>query len=150
MSDKQILRNFVGGKFEEPADGKYADLVDPSTGEVFASTPVSGAADVDRAMRVAATAFETWRDSTPADRQRALLKIADALEARADELVDVECRNTGKPRALTKQEEVPPGLDQIRFFAGAARVLEGRSAGEYLAGHTRDRKSTRLNSSHER
>lgn len=136
MSDKQVLRNVIAGEHVEPADGRYGDLTDPSTGEVFASAPVSGPADVDRAMRAAATAFESWRDTTPGERQLALLKIADAIEARADELVDVECRNTGKPRALTLSEEVPPGLDQIRFFAGAARVLEGRSAGEYLAGHT--------------
>jgi betaine-aldehyde dehydrogenase len=136
MSDKQALRNFIGGEFREPAGGQYADLIDPATGEAFATAPVSSAADVDQAMRAAATAFETWRDATPSERQLALLRIADAVEARADELVDVECRNTGKPRALTRSEEVPPGVDQLRFFAGAARVLEGRSAGEYLAGHT--------------
>jgi betaine-aldehyde dehydrogenase len=136
MTDKRVLRNFIGGEFVEPADGGYADLTDPSTGEVFASAPVSGAGDVDRAMRAAAAAFETWRDTTPSERQLALLKLADAIEAKADALVDVECRNTGKPRALTLSEEVPPGVDQIRFFAGAARVLEGRSAGEYLSGHT--------------
>jgi betaine-aldehyde dehydrogenase len=130
------LRNFIGGTYEDPVDGGYADLVDPSTGEVFAAAPVSGSADVDRAMSAAAAAFETWRDTTPSERQRALLRIADAVEARAAELVDAECRNTGKPRALTASEELPPAVDHIRFFAGAARVLEGRSAGEYLAGHT--------------
>jgi betaine-aldehyde dehydrogenase len=87
-------------------------------------------------MSTAATAFEGWRDSTPSERQKALIRIADAIEARADELVDAEVRNTGKPRGLTLSEEIPPMVDQIRFFAGAARVLEGRSAGEYLAGHT--------------
>jgi betaine-aldehyde dehydrogenase len=130
------LRNFIGGGYRDPADGKQSDLIDPTTGEVFASAPVSTAEDVDEAMRAAAGAFETWRDTTPAQRQRALLKFADAVEARADELVDAEVRNTGKPRALTASEELPPAIDQIRFFAGAARVLEGRSAGEYLAGHT--------------
>jgi betaine-aldehyde dehydrogenase len=130
------LRNFIAGEYAEPLDGGYADLVDPSTGEVFAAAPVSGPADVDRAMAAAAGAFGTWRDATPSDRQRALLKFADAVEARADELIDSECRNTGKPRALTASEELPPAVDQIRFFAGAARLLEGRSAGEYLAGHT--------------
>jgi betaine-aldehyde dehydrogenase len=132
----QTLRNFVGGSFVDTADGRTADLVDPSTGEVFAQVPVSSAADVDRAMSTAATAFEGWRDSTPSERQKALIRIADAIEARADELVDAEVRNTGKPRGLTLSEEIPPMVDQIRFFAGAARVLEGRSAGEYLAGHT--------------
>ncbi len=130
------LRNFVAGAYAEPADGGYADLIDPSTGEIFASAPVSGPGDVDRAMRAAGAAFEGWRDTTPSERQRALLRIADAIEARAEELVDLECRNTGKPRGLTASEELPPAVDQIRFFAGAARVLEGRSAGEYMAGHT--------------
>ncbi|HEX2770829.1 MAG TPA: aminobutyraldehyde dehydrogenase, partial [Micromonosporaceae bacterium] len=78
----------------------------------------------------------SWRDATPAERQRAMLKFADAVEARAADLVDAEVRNTGKPRQLTTEEELPPSVDQLRFFAGAARVLEGRSAGEYLAGHT--------------
>ncbi|MEV6969561.1 aminobutyraldehyde dehydrogenase [Hamadaea sp. NPDC051192] len=130
------MRNFINGEWVAPADGRHADLIDPSTGEVFASAPVSGAADVDRAMRAAAAAFETWRDTTPSERQRALLKIADAVEAAAEELVSLECQNTGKPVALTTSEELPPAVDQLRFFAGAARVLEGRSAGEYLAGHT--------------
>jgi betaine-aldehyde dehydrogenase len=136
MTDKRVLRNFVDGAAIEPADGRYADLIDPSTGEVFAAAPVSSEADVDRAMRAAEKAFEAWRETTPSDRQRALLKLALAVEARADELVAAECQNTGKPIALTASEELPPAIDQIRFFAGAARVLEGRSAGEYLAGHT--------------
>ncbi|MEV2240064.1 gamma-aminobutyraldehyde dehydrogenase [Micromonospora sp. NPDC049891] len=136
MSDQQRLRNFVNGEYVEPVDGGYADLIDPCTGEVFAQTPVSGTADVDAAMRAAATAFDGWRDSTPAERQKALLKLADAVEARAADLVDAEVRNTGKPRQLTADEELPPAVDEFRFFAGAARLLEGRSAGEYLAGHT--------------
>jgi betaine-aldehyde dehydrogenase len=134
MTTKRVLHNFIDGKAAEPADGRYADLVDPSTGEVFASAPVSGEADVDRAMQAAAKAFEGWRDTTPSERQRALLKFADAVEARADELVAVESQNTGKPIGLTRSEELPPAIDQIRFFAGAARLLEGRSAGEYLKG----------------
>jgi betaine-aldehyde dehydrogenase len=136
MSDKTILRNFVDGSYVEPGDGTYSDLIDPSTGEVFAQAPVSGAADVDRAMRAASTAFEKWRDVTPKDRQLALLRFADALEARVDDLVDAECRNTGKPRQLTLEEELPPAIDHFRFFAGASRVLEGRAAGEYMEGHT--------------
>ena len=136
MSDKQQLRNFVNGEYVETVDGNVSDLVDPTTGEVFAQAPVSGPQDVDRAMRAAAAAFESWRDVTPAQRQLALLKFADAVEARAAELVDVEVRNTGKPRQLTTEEELPPAVDELRFFAGAARLLEGRSAGEYLAGHT--------------
>ncbi|MET8119062.1 gamma-aminobutyraldehyde dehydrogenase [Micromonospora sp. NPDC005189] len=136
MSDQQQLRNFVNGSYVDPAEGGYADLIDPCTGEVFARAPVSGTADVDAAMSAAATAFESWREVTPAERQRALLKLADAVEARAAELVDAEVRNTGKPRQLTAEEELPPAVDQFRFFAGAARMLEGRSAGEYMAGHT--------------
>jgi betaine-aldehyde dehydrogenase len=136
MAEQRQLSNFVGGRPCAPAEGVYADLIDPATGEVFASAPVSGPADVDAAMTAAAAAFPGWRDATPSERQRALLRIADAVEARADELLDAECRNTGKPRGLTASEEIPPMVDQIRFFAGAARVLEGRSAGEYMAGHT--------------
>jgi betaine-aldehyde dehydrogenase len=132
----RTLRNFVGGSWTEPADGRTTELVDPATGDVFAQAPLSGPGDVDAAMTAAAAAFETWRDTTPADRQRALLRIADAIEARGKELVDAECQNTGKPVQLTLDEELPPMVDQIRFFAGAARVLEGRSAGEYLADHT--------------
>ena len=97
---------------------------------------MSGPPDVDAALRSAEAACETWRDTTPAERSLALLKFADAIEARADDLVDAECRNTGKPVALTLADEVPPCVDELRFFAGAARLLEGSAAGEYLAGHT--------------
>jgi betaine-aldehyde dehydrogenase len=136
LSDTRTLRNFVGGKPVDPVDGRTSELVDPSTGKVFAHAPVSSAEDVDAAMSAAAAAFEGWRDSTPSDRQKALIRIADAIESRAEELVAAESENTGKPLALTMSEEIPPMVDQIRFFAGAARVLEGRSAGEYMAGHT--------------
>jgi betaine-aldehyde dehydrogenase len=130
------LRNFVNGQFADAASGAVSEVVDPSTGEGYATAPLSGAADVDAAMQAAAAAFETWRDSTPAERSLALLKFADAIEARADDLVAAESRNTGKPVAMTRTDEVPPLADELRFFAGAARVLEGRSAGEYLADHT--------------
>ncbi|SHM33705.1 gamma-aminobutyraldehyde dehydrogenase [Cryptosporangium aurantiacum] len=130
------LQNFVGGAHTDATDGRTLDVVDPSTGDVYTSAPLSGAEDVDRAVRTARAAFESWRDSTPSERQKALLKIADAIEARAEEIVKVESENTGKPIQLTLEEEIPPMVDQIRFFAGAARVLEGKSAGEYMAGHT--------------
>jgi betaine-aldehyde dehydrogenase len=130
------LRNFINGQWAEPKAGTRADLVDPSTGEVFGSAPVSGPQDVDAAMSAAAEAAGGWRDATPAERSLALLRIADALEARADEFVAAESQNTGKPLALTRSEEIPPMVDQIRFFAGAARMLEGRSAGEYMSGFT--------------
>jgi betaine-aldehyde dehydrogenase len=136
MTEKLVLKNFVDGSYVEPVDGGYADLIDPATGEVFAAAPLSGAEDVNRAMSAAATAFRSWRETTPSERQRALLKIADAIEARADDLLDAEVRNTGKPRAMTASEEFPPMVDQVRFLAGAARLLEGKSAGEYMAGHT--------------
>jgi betaine-aldehyde dehydrogenase len=126
----------IGGESVGAADGRTTDLIDPSTGEVFGSAPLSSAEDVDRAYRAAATEFESWRDSTPGERQAALLKIADTLESHADELVALESQNTGKPLAVTMSEEIPPMIDQIRFFAGAARVLEGRAAGEYMKGFT--------------
>jgi betaine-aldehyde dehydrogenase len=136
VSHPRVLRNVVAGEQVDTADGRTADLVDPSTGAVFATAPVSGAEDVDRAYRAAATAFETWRETTPADRQRALLGFADLVESHAEELVALESENTGKPLGLTATEEVPPMVDQLRFFAGAARTLEGKAAAEYLAGHT--------------
>jgi betaine-aldehyde dehydrogenase len=133
---KRTVRNFVNGSYADAADGRTADLISPVTGEAFGTAPVSGQADVDTAFEAAANAFETWRDTTPGERQLALLRMADAFEARADELVALESENTGKPIGLTAGEEIPPMIDQIRFFAGAARVLEGRSAGEYMQGHT--------------
>jgi betaine-aldehyde dehydrogenase len=135
MADR-VLRNFVDGKHTDAVDGRTAPLIDPSTGEVFAEAPVSTAADVETAAQAAARAFDGWRDATPSERGRALLKIADALESRAEEFVAAEAENTGKPLGLTRSEEIPPMVDQIRFFAGAARLLEGRSAGEYLTDHT--------------
>jgi betaine-aldehyde dehydrogenase len=130
------ITNFIHGERVAAADGRTSDLVDPSTGETYATAPLSGEADVEAAFQAAERAFDGWRDATPSERQRALLRIADAIEERADELVGVESQNTGKPRQLTADEEVPPMCDQIRFFAGAARVLEGRSAGEYMSGFT--------------
>ena len=132
----EAITNIVNGEKVEAADGRRSDIVDPSTGEVFATAPLSSAEDVDRAYAAAATAFETWRDTTPSERQHALLKFASLMEERAEEILDAECRNTGKPVELTRSEELPPSIDQVRFFAGAARVLEGRSAGEYMRGFT--------------
>ncbi|MCM1970156.1 gamma-aminobutyraldehyde dehydrogenase [Streptomyces sp. ZAF1911] len=130
------LRNYIGGEFKDAADGRTTEVVNPATGEAYATAPLSGQADVDAAMAAAAAAFPAWRDATPSERQKALLKIADAFEARAEELVATESENTGKPLGLTASEELPPMVDQIRFFAGAARLLEGRSAGEYMEGMT--------------
>jgi betaine-aldehyde dehydrogenase len=130
------FQNFINGKYVDALSGAKTEVINPSTGQVYATAPLSDSADVDTAMSAAAAAFDEWRETTPSERQRALLKIADSIEARADELVAIESENTGKPLALTTSEEVPPMLDQIRFFAGAARLLEGRSAGEYMRGHT--------------
>jgi betaine-aldehyde dehydrogenase len=135
MSDK-AFKNVIGGELVDAASGETYDVIDPTTGEIYASAPLSGAEDVDRAFRAAEGASEAWGETTPSQRQLALLKIADALEMRAREFVDVESRDTGKPIQFTIDEELPPAIDQIRFFAGAARVLEGRSAGEYLQDHT--------------
>jgi betaine-aldehyde dehydrogenase len=128
----QTFSNVVDGKLVEAASGKSYDVVNPATGEPYATAPASGPEDVDRAYQAAAKAFETWGETTPAERQLALLRMADALEQRAAEFVKAECENTGKPIALTETEELPPCVDQLRFFAGAARVLEGRSSGEYM------------------
>ena len=130
------LQNYIGGQWTDTAFDRRSELIDPSTGEAFASAPVSSETEVDAAFASAAEAFPGWRDSTPAERSLALLRIADAIEAHADELVKAESQNTGKPIALTLSEEIPPMVDQIRFFAGAARMLEGRSAGEYMSGFT--------------
>ncbi len=126
----------MGGEHVEAVSGASAAIVDPSTGDAFAHAPVSGPEDVARALDSARNAFTGWRRSTPSERSLALLKTADAIEARAEDLVRAECENTGKPFGLTMSEEIPPMVDQIRFFAGAARLLEGRAAAEYMAGHT--------------
>jgi len=131
----KVLTNFVDGQ-TAVLDGNDMDLVDPVTEEVFAKAAVSSEQEIDAACQAAARAFESWGQTTPSERQLALLKIADAIEARAQQLVAIESENTGKPKALVLSEEVPPMVDQIRFFAGAARVLEGSSAGEYMSGYT--------------
>ena len=130
------LNNFINGKSVESKSGESTTLINPATGAAFATAPKSNAADVDAAFKAANDAFAHWRDSTPSTRQRALLKIADAIEDRAEEIIAIEVENTGKPISLTTSEEVPPMVDQIRFFAGAARNLEGKSAGEYMPGMT--------------
>ena len=130
------LRNFVNGEYVDAETAAVTDIVDPSTGSVVATAPISGPIDVDRAYAAADAAFATWGQTTPSERQQALLRFADAIERRAADFITLESENTGKVNALTASEEIPPMLDQLRFFAGAARVLEGRAAGEYLAGHT--------------
>ena len=132
----KTLQNFVNGKKVSATSDKLQDLINPATGQVFAKAPVSNASDVDKAMKAAASAFEVWKESTPGERQKAINKIADAIESRSEELIGIESENTGKPIAVTRAEEIGPMVDQIRFFAGAARNLEGKSAAEYFKGHT--------------
>jgi len=132
----KTLQNFINGQKVSATSDKAQDLINPATGQVFAKAPVSNASDVDKAMKSAAAAFEVWKESTPGERQKAINKIADAIEARSEELIGIESENTGKPIAVTRAEEIGPMLDQIRFFAGAARNLEGKSAAEYFKGHT--------------
>jgi betaine-aldehyde dehydrogenase len=130
------LANFIGGESVAPKSGKYVELISPVTGQPFAEMPVSDESDVDHAVSVAASAFKAWKRTTPSQRSLALLKIADLFEKNAEELVAIESENTGKIIALTMSEEIPPMIDQIRFFAGAARLLEGRGAAEYMEGMT--------------
>jgi betaine-aldehyde dehydrogenase len=130
------LNNFIAGVSTPSTSGVTTEIINPSTGTPYVTAQLSNATDIDTALKAAATAFQEWRETTPAERQRALLKIADALESRAEEIVAIESENTGKPIGLTLSEEIPPMIDEIRFFAGAARHLEGKSAGEYMRGMT--------------
>ncbi|MGZ5419834.1 MAG: aldehyde dehydrogenase family protein, partial [Solirubrobacterales bacterium] len=130
------LKNMIGGKFTDAAEGETEDILNPATGEVIAHAPLSTEKDVDKAVKAARKAFETWQNTTPAERSALLLKLADAFEERAEEITDLETMDAGKPRAAMFEEEIPPMVDQLRFFAGAARTMEGRAAGEYMEGHT--------------
>jgi betaine-aldehyde dehydrogenase len=132
----KTLRNFIDGEYvEAQADDSFA-VIDPATEKAYATSPVSSAADVDRAFAAAARAFEVWGEETPAVRQLALFRIADEMERRADEFADLESQDTGKPRASLVADEILLSVDQLRFFAGAARNLEGRATAEYMPDHT--------------
>jgi betaine-aldehyde dehydrogenase len=133
---KRELKNFIDGQYVAAKGGKTSEIIDPAKGVAFADAPVSDAADVDAAYQAADRAFDSWSKSTPSERQLALFRIADALEARAEEMADVESQNTGKPRSTLVAYEILVSADQIRFFAGAARNLEGRASAEYSASHT--------------
>ncbi len=135
MADR-ILRNFINGEYVDARGDGGFDVVDPATEQTYATSPVSGQADVDAAFAAAATAFETWSESTPAERQLALFRIADKMEERAEEFADLESQDAGKPRASLVADEIMLSVDQIRFFAGAARNLEGRATAEYMPDHT--------------
>ena len=130
------MKNFINGEHVDASAGETSPVVNPATGVEYARAPLSRTEDVDAAMRAAASAFEAWRDSTPSERSLALIRIADAVEERAEDLIAAEVENTGKPIALTRSEEIPPMVDQIRFFAGAARHLEGKAAAEYMPNMT--------------
>jgi betaine-aldehyde dehydrogenase len=130
------LQNMIGGEFVAPAEGKTEDVLNPANGEVIAHAPISTEEDVDRAVKAARRAFESWSVTTPAQRQELLLKLADGFQERAEEITDWETKDAGKPRQAMFDEEIPPMVDQLRFFAGAARLLEGRAAGEYMEGYT--------------
>ena len=132
----KTFRNFVNGSFVDAKSGETTNVINPATGQVYAQAVLSREADVDLAMRAAEQGAELWRDATPAERSLALYRMADAVESRAEEIIALEVENTGKPIAITRSEEIPPMVDQMRFFAGAARNLEGKSAGEYMRGMT--------------
>src|SRR3954464_7275643 len=129
------LKNFIDGALVD-AEGEAEAVLNPATGEELARAPLSTRADVDRAVGAARRAFEGWSRTTPAERQAALLALAQVIEDNADELADLEARNAGKPLQAFKDDEIPFMADNLRFFAGAARCMEGKSAGEYLEGYT--------------
>jgi betaine-aldehyde dehydrogenase len=135
-AEKTKLRNFIGGKAVDPAEGGMEDVVNPATGDVIASAPLSTKPDVDAAVAAAKAAFPGWAGTPPGERARALLRMADLIEERGEEIADLEAADAGKPRAAVVEDEIPVMADQLRFFAGAARTMEGRAAGEYMEGHT--------------
>lgn len=130
------LKNYINGEWVSAKSGETTDVINPADGQAYLKAPLSGAVDVDNAYKAAATAFEEWSQTTPGERQLALLKIADAMEAQAEHFADLESQNTGKPRSTLVEYEIGPSIDQIRFMAGAARNLEGRATAEYARDHT--------------
>ena len=128
-------KNFVGGEWVDSSGGETMEVLNPSTGEVIAEVARSTAEDADRAVEAAKNALPEWLDSTPGERAELLLKLADVIEENAEELAALESKNVGKPLSYAR-DEMPVSADNIRFFAGAARVLEGRAAGEYMRGYT--------------
>lgn len=130
------LSNVIDGRIVASRADAGIDLIDPATEEVYARAPISTPEEIDEAYRAADRAFHHWGRTAPSERQLALFRLADALADRAEEFADLESQDTGKPRATLVADEIDQSVDQLRFFAGAARDLTGRSAGEYLAGHT--------------
>jgi betaine-aldehyde dehydrogenase len=130
------VQNFIDGEFVDPAEGGTEEVLNPATGEAIAEAPQSTKEDVDRAVAAAKRAFDGWATTTPGERAAALLKLADAIEEHADEISDLEAANAGKPRKAFYEDEIPFMVDNLRFFAGAARTMSGSSAGEYAEGRT--------------
>src|SRR5213080_5529197 len=128
-------QNLIGGEWVDAAEGETMEVLNPATGETIAEVPRASAEDVDRAVQAAKKALVEWRETTPGERAEFLLKLAAAIEEHADEFAELESQNVGKPLSYAK-DELPVCVDNIRFFAGAARVLEGKSAGEYMRGYT--------------
>src|SRR4051794_13072971 len=126
---------FIGGEFVDSVSGESMDVIAPATGEVIASVPRCSAEDVDRAVAAARDAWPAWSQKTPKDRSELLHRMADVMDEHAEELAQLESLNVGKP-LMASRDEMPFWADNIRFFAGAARVLEGKSAGEYIEGYT--------------
>src|SRR5262249_53683561 len=132
----KTFNNFIDGESVPAAEGATTDVLNPADGKVMATAPDSGTEDVERAVKAARAAFDAWSNTTPATRPQALLDLADAIDEHADELAELEARNAGKPLEAVKADEMPAMSDCLRFFAGAARNLEGKAAGEYLEGYT--------------
>src|SRR5205085_1075037 len=124
-------KNFVGGEWVDAVDGATMDVINPATGDKIAEVPRGSQADVERAVQAAKKALPDWLETTPGERAEVLLKLADLIDEHAEEIIRLESLNTGKPLPVMR-EETPVMADNLRFFAGAARVLEGRSAGEYM------------------
>ncbi len=131
----QQLRNLVGGEWVDAVEGGTAEIINPATGETIGEVPEGTQADVDRAVEAAAKAWAEWREVTPAERAELLLKLADVIDEHTEELAQIESQNVGKPLAAAR-DEMPVCADNLRFFAGAARILEGRATGEYMTGYT--------------
>jgi 1-pyrroline dehydrogenase len=127
---------FIGGEWVDGSGSESQQIINPATGEVIAEVPKGVEADVDRAVKAARKAYVEWFETTPRERSELLLKLAEAVNADGEELANLESANVGKPRALFLSDELPPCVDHLRFFAGAARLLEGRAAGEYMRGYT--------------
>jgi len=132
---KTEYKCFLGGEWSDAASGETMEVINPATGQVIAEVPKCGAEDVDRAVAAAKSTLETWLDVTPKERSELLHKLAGVLDDNVEELAQLESLNVGKP-LMASRDEIPFCADNLRFFAGAARNLEGKSAGEYISGYT--------------